>query len=62
MGETTEIALSVDGYDGDFYVIVPDAVELDADSLRIGFDTADAQFFDEMSASDTVTTNNILEL
>ncbi|MFP8953186.1 ABC transporter ATP-binding protein [Natrialbaceae archaeon A-arb3/5] len=63
MGETTEIALSVDGID-EFYAIVPDKVNIDEydEELQIGWDRSGAQFFTEMSVSETYTAEEIIEL
>lgn len=64
MGEQTEIAFDVEGFDGEFYAIRPGKVALEEydESPQIGFDADAAQFFNELSTTNTVSTNNILEL
>ena len=64
MGETTEIVLEVDGFEDEFYSIRPGQVDIEnySESLRIGFNSEDAQFSDELSRTNTVSTEDILEL
>jgi ABC-type Fe3+/spermidine/putrescine transport system ATPase subunit len=63
MGERTEIAVSIDGID-DFYAIVPGKADIDeyGETLRVGWDHENAQFFTEMSVTETVTDSDILKL
>lgn len=62
MGETTEIAVSIDG--NDFYAIVPGKDEIGEydETIRVGWDREDAQFFTEMSVTETETASDILKL
>jgi ABC-type Fe3+/spermidine/putrescine transport system ATPase subunit len=64
MGEQTEIAFDVEGFDGEFYAIRPGKVALEEydESPQIGFDADAAQFCNELSTTNTVSTNNILKL
>lgn len=64
MGEQTEIAFDVQGFDSEFYAIRPGKVALEEydESPQIGFDADAAQFFNELSTTNTVSTNNILKL
>ncbi len=62
MGEQTEIALALDGYDRDFYVIRPDMVPLDryGETIQIGWSASDAKFFEELSVTQTLTVDDML--
>lgn len=64
MGEETEIVLNVDGFEDEFYATSPGKVDTDTfdETLDIGFDAEDVQFFDNYSVTNTVTTEDILEL
>jgi len=64
MGEQTEIAFDVEGYDGEFYTIRPGKVAFEEydESVRIGFDPDAAQFFSKLSTTNTVSNNDILKL
>ena len=62
-GETTEFAVSLDGTDREFYVVVPDSPEIGAigDSIDLGWNVDDALYFDELSVTDTVTITDLIE-
>ncbi|QCS43948.1 ABC transporter ATP-binding protein [Natrinema versiforme] len=62
MGETTEIAVSIE--ENDFYAIVPGKAEVGEydETVRVGWDREDAQFFTEMSVTETETASDILKL
>lgn len=64
MGETTEIVLEVDGFGEDFYSIRPGKVAIEdyGETVQIGFNADEVQFFDDISRTNTVTTKDILEL
>lgn len=64
MGEETEIVLDLDGFEDEFYTTSPGKVDIETfdDPVEIGFDAADVQFFDNYSVTNTVTTEDILEL
>ncbi|SIS17230.1 ABC transporter ATP-binding protein [Natronorubrum thiooxidans] len=62
-GETTEFALSLEGLDRDFYVVVPNNPDIGAigDSIELGWNVDDALYFDKLSVTDTVTTSDLLD-
>jgi len=64
MGDKTELAVSIDGYDNDFYVVVSGMIDVDryGDQIEIGWDVADAQFFTEISVTGTQTAEDIMKL
>jgi ABC-type Fe3+/spermidine/putrescine transport system ATPase subunit len=64
MGDKTEIAVSIDGYDHDFYVVVSGKVDVDryGDPIEIGWDVGDAQFFTDISVTGTQTAEDIMKL
>ncbi|WP_137291279.1 ABC transporter ATP-binding protein [Natronorubrum halophilum] len=62
-GETTEFALSVDGIDREFHVVVPDrpAVGEVGEPVSLGWNADDSMYFSTLSVTDTVTTADLIE-
>ncbi|ELY65514.1 ABC transporter ATP-binding protein [Natrinema versiforme] len=62
-GETTEFAFSIDGLDREFLAVAagrPDVGTV-GDDLALGWDRTDAWYFENISATDTVTAADLVE-
>lgn len=62
-GETTEFAVSLDGLDRDFHVVVPNSPDTGTvgDPIVLGWNADDALYFDELSVTDAVTAAELID-
>jgi ABC-type Fe3+/spermidine/putrescine transport system ATPase subunit len=62
-GETTEFALSLDGFDREVHVVVPDSTDVGnvGDSIVLGWDIEDSLYFEKLSVTGTVTTADLID-
>ncbi|ELY40946.1 ABC transporter ATP-binding protein [Natronorubrum sulfidifaciens] len=61
-GETTEFALSIDGLDREFYVVVPNDPDIGSvgETMELGWNIDDALYFEKLSVTDAVTSSDLL--